>query len=189
MKGITVFTLLVGLLLSPCSQARPDAETLARVIAVIDGDTLLLMPLDPANTQQRFYKLRLADIDAPEMGQTFGEEAKRQMASWVLHQSIHVITVATDRYGRRIGWVRVANPSSEDTDVGTALVQQGLAWVSTRYKHPASLLAAQHDAQLAARGLWADNQAIPPWVWRKQNPAIHGDRPFASTRPQFPLRD
>jgi micrococcal nuclease len=188
-RCITVFALLLGILLSPCSQARPDAETLARVIAVIDGDTLLLMPLNSASAQQRFYKLRLADIDAPEMGQAFGEEAKRQLTSWVLHQTIRVVTVATDRYGRRIGWVRLAMPSPEDTDINTELVQQGLAWVSTRYQHPASLLTAQQDAQLAARGLWANNLAIPPWVWRKQHPATHVNRPFASTRLLSPLRD
>ena len=189
MRCITLIALLFGLLLSPYTQARPDAETLAQVIAVIDGDTLLLMPSSSAGAQQRFYKLRLADIDAPEIGQAFGEEAKRQLASWVLHQTIRVVTVATDRYGRRIGWVRLVKPSPEDTDVGTELVQQGLAWVSTRYKHPASLLAAQQDAQVAARGLWADAHAIPPWVWRKQHPSILVNRPFASTRPLSPLRD
>ena len=189
MRGITLIALLFGLLLSPCAQARPDAETLAQVIAVTDGDTLLLMPLNSASAQQRYYKLRLADIDAPELNQAFGEEAKRQLGNWVLHQTIRVVTVATDRYGRRIGWVRLTKASPEDTDVNTELVQQGLAWVSTRYKHPAYLLKAQRDAQLAARGLWADSHAIPPWVWRKQHPAIHVKRPFASTRLLSPLRD
>ncbi len=189
MKCITLIALLFGLLLSPCTQARPDAETLAQVIAVIDGDTLLLMPVNSTGAQQQFYKLRLADIDAPEIGQAFGEEAKRELTSWVLHQTIRVVTVATDRYGRRVGWVRLVKSSLGDGDINTELVQQGLAWVSTRYKHPASLSTAQQDAQLAARGLWADAHAIAPWVWRKQHPAIYVNRPFASTRPLSPLRD
>ena len=166
--GLCLLPLLLALLLSPCALARPAAKVAAKVIAVIDGDTLLLKPLASNHAHPRFYKLRLADIDAPEKSQPFGEEARRELANLVLYQEVRIVTVATDRYGRRIGWVSLPRPPLADIDVNAVLVQRGWAWVLTRYRHPPHLVAAQQDARQAGRGLWAEAQAVPPWVWRKQ---------------------
>ena len=160
--------LLLALLLSPCALARPDAAVMAKVIAVIDGDTLLLKPLDSYPAQPRAYKLRLADIDAPEKDQPYGEEAKRELAKLVLHQHIRVVTVATDHYGRRIGWVNLERAFYAEMNVNVELVERGWAWALTRHRRHPQLVAAQQEAQHSRRGLWAAEQPIPPWIWRKR---------------------
>lgn len=141
---------------------------MATVIAVIDGDTLLIKSLYAQPPQHRVYKLRLADIDAPEKDQPYGEEAKRELAKLVLHQPIRVVTVATDHYGRRIGWVSTERVHFAHTNVNLELVKGGWAWALTRHRRHPKMIAAQRDAQSTRRGLWAAAQPIPPWVWRNR---------------------
>lgn len=176
-------------LLSSPALARPDAEVTAKVIAVIDGDTLLLLPADADGRNPYFYKLRLTDIDAPEKNQPFGEDSKRGLQSLVLHQYVRVVTVASDHYGRRIGWVSLLSPSSVRGDINTELVRRGWAWVSTRARHHALLSAIQQEARNARRGLWVDDNAVPPWVWRKQTVLNVITPASASTPLPSPLRD
>lgn len=168
MRRYTCLISLLLALLSPSALARPDAPVSARVIAVIDGDTLLLMPLNTSGANPRFYKLRLADIDAPELGQPFGPESKRDLADLVLHQEVRVVTVATDRYGRRVGWVSFAQPNTGGVDINTELVRRGDAWASSRSRRAAHLMTVQQHAKRTRRGLWTEEDATPPWVWRKQ---------------------
>lgn len=182
MRPYSCLISLLFVLLSPCVLAGPDAPLSAKVIAVIDGDTVLLMPLDASSAKPRFYKLRLADIDAPELGQPFGQDAKRDLAKWVLHQNVRVVTVATDRYGRRIGWVSLPQPDNGAVDVNAELVRRGDAWVSSRSRRMAQLLRIQQHAQRTRRGLWADEGAMPPWVWRKQT-ALQEINPAAASTP------
>ena len=52
-------------------------EITGRVVGVADGDTLTI--LDATNTQ---HKIRLADIDAPESGQPYGNRAKQRCGRW-----------------------------------------------------------------------------------------------------------
>lgn len=183
--GTRFVLLLIALWFSPYQHATgSDAKLSAQVIAVIDGDTLLLKPLASARTYPRFYKLRLADIDAPEKDQPFGERAKRELESLVLHQQVRVVTVATDRYGRRVGWVSLDGP--QDVDVSAELVQRGAAWVSTWHQRQPRLLAAQQEAQRTGRGLWAEADAVPPWIWRKQSG--HELSPAFASKPLPSLR-
>lgn len=172
MKPYLCVISLLFALLSPGAWAGPDAPVTAKVIAVIDGDTLLLMPFNASATKPRFYKLRLADIDAPELGQPFGQEAKRDLTKLVLHQHVRVVTVATDRYGRRVGWVSLLQSAHAGLDVNAELVQRGAAWALSRSRRAAHLQPLQQYAQRTRRGLWADENATPPWVWRKQA-ALH----------------
>ena len=182
-----IFLLLVWLI--PRAWASPDAAVLAKVIAVIDGDTLLLLPLDASAAKPRFYKLRLADIDAPELDQPFGQQAKRDLTTWVLHRQVRVVTVATDRYGRRIGWVSLPQPDKLAADVNAELVQRGNAWALSRSRRAAHLLSLQRHAQRTRRGLWADEDVMPPWVWRRQNALRQTNPASASTPLPSPLRD
>lgn len=186
------YTWLISLLLaliSPSALARPDAWVTAKVIAVIDGDTLLLMPLNASATKRRFYKLRLADIDAPELGQPFGQQAKRDLVGLVLHQHVRVVTVATDRYGRRIGWVSLRQSANAEIDINAELVERGDAWALSRSRRAAYLLVLQQHAQRTRRGLWADEDATPPWIWRRQTALQKTNPASASTPLPSPLRD
>lgn len=139
------------------------AETLSGVVfVVIDGDTVLFRPDSVPAGSRAFLKLRLADIDAPEKDQPHGGAATRALKALVLDQRVEVDTVATDAYGRKVARVRRGG-----VQVNTELVRQGNAWALSRYRRNADLLAAQHAARRAQRGLWQEAKPTPPWVWRR----------------------
>ena len=133
------------------------------VIAVIDGDTILLQPVNRKTAPRTFLKLRLAGIDAPEKDQAFGDDSGRALAGLVLRKQVQVVTVATDDYGRQVARVRLGK-----LDVNRHMVQRGHAWASTRYRRNPELVALQQQARRARLGLWSQRQPVPPWVWRKQ---------------------
>lgn len=165
-RGISFLTLLAGLL-APWVVVSANEARLAKVIAVLDGDTVLLMPIDTVAAYPVYYKLRLADIDAPEKDQDHGEQAQQALAKLVLYQQVRVTTVATDSYGRDIGWITLRRDTRIEKAVNTELVRHGWAWALSRSRSP-YLRDAQHEAQREGRGLWASAEAIPPWIWRKQ---------------------
>ncbi len=132
------------------------------VIVVVDGDTVLFKPDHASATSRAFMKIRLAAIDAPEADQSHGEAAGRALSEWILNRRVRIETVATDDYGRTVGRIWL-----DDLDVNAELVRQGHAWAST-WRGQAELRALQTEAKLQRRGLWQADDAVQPWVWRRQ---------------------
>jgi len=130
------------------------------VIVVIDGDTVLFKPDSYGAASRAFLKIRLANIDAPEKDQPYGEAATRALSALVLNQRVEVIPVATDFYGRTIAQIQLGA-----VQVNTELVRRGLAWASRN----AAMKNIQRDAQQADLGLWRDASPTPPWVWRREH--------------------
>jgi endonuclease YncB( thermonuclease family) len=148
--------------------AAASAETLHGVVfVVIDGDTVLFKPDRVGASPRAFLKIRLADIDAPEKEQAYGDAATRLLTTLVLKQQVTVDSVATDHYGRTVAKLRLAASPPDAATVNQQLVQRGLAWGISRYRHTPELRAAQAEARRAQRGLWQDPAPTPPWVWRR----------------------
>jgi len=137
------------------------------VIVVIDGDTVLFKPDHYRAASRAFLKIRLADIDAPEKNQPYGDAATRALTALVLDQQVEVDTVATDVYGRTVGRIRIG-----EMQVNMELVRRGLAWASARSRNGFGLKAVQSEARRAQRGLWQDAEPMPPWVWRREHSAL-----------------
>jgi endonuclease YncB( thermonuclease family) len=156
-----VFLLFLGTVLF--SQHVLAAIFAGTVIAVMDGDTILLKPAAGKTVPRPFLKIRLADIDAPEKDQAFGDDSGRALAALVLKKQVQVVTVASDDYGRQVARVSLGN-----LDVNRHMVQRGLAWAYTRYRRNPGLVALQREARRDRRGLWSQAEPVPPWVWRKQ---------------------
>lgn len=132
------------------------AQIQGKVIRVLDGDTIeVLQGRQPV-------RVRLLNIDAPEKKQPFGRWSTNQLKSLLAGQSVTVSYTQTDRYGRVLGRVVTAN----GTEANRQQVLKGAAWVYDRYNTDNSLPALQREAQTQKRGLWADNQPVPPWEWR-----------------------
>jgi len=134
------------------------ADTLnGKVVKVSDGDTITILA---DNTQHR---IRLANIDAPEKGQPWGNKSRQALATMVAGNTVTVQVTDTDRYGRLVGEVFVG--------INNANVQQvagGHAWVYTRYNQDPSLSRIEAEAKKAKRGLWGlpASEQMPPWEWR-----------------------
>ena len=140
-------------------------ETLYKVTYVYDGDTVKLRPLNTNNPNSDF-KLRLAEIDAPERNQDFGLKSRRALIKLCQGQNIVATTqiVAKDKYQRSLGRLQCNH-----VDASLYLVELGLAWHNARYFSDVDIYNAEINARVKRLGLWADSYPIPPWDWRKMH--------------------
>lgn len=145
------------------------ADFAGRVIAVLDGDTLLVL------RGNKPMKVRLADIDAPEKDQPYGIASQQSLTELVMDKPVRVVSRAVDDYGRL-----VASVFAGEINVNFEQVRRGMAWAYSRFREQPDLSVLQRDAQRARRGLWAD-EAVEPAQWRRQHP-----RAFSSARTGAP---
>jgi micrococcal nuclease len=171
-----LIAVLAGLLSCGVAFAKPPVTINSGVVIhVTDGDTLWVRMR--ASTDMP-VKLRLRNIDAPEICQAGGTQARDALKARLLHRSITFESRARDAYQRTIADVWL-----DGQDIGAWLVGQGHAWsygfrnVSGRYGEQ------QREAMALRRGLFAAGDAMEPRLFRK----MHGpcDHPWSadSTRP------
>jgi endonuclease YncB( thermonuclease family) len=153
------FLTLASLLIVPPAAA----DTLSGVVSVIhDGDTLTLVDKD-----KKRYRIRLAEIDAPERKQSYGTNSRNSLAAICFQKPALVETTEADSYGRRIGKVKC-----DGVDANTEQVRRGMAWVNARSTLPNSPLPEMEaNARLRKLGLWAGEKPEPPWKWRERQAA------------------
>lgn len=149
-----IFLLLLPLLFAFAVHA---AEFTGRVVAVHDGDTVRVL------VGRKQVKCRLANIDAPELGQAFGRNARQALANLVFQHTVRVEDLGEDRYRRELCLLY-----TEDGQANRAMVAGGMAWVYTRYNTDPGLPPIEAAARSDRLGLWADPHATPPWVWRQE---------------------
>ena len=128
------------------------------VTKVIDGDTI------EVRQEKRNYKVRLSEIDAPEINQRFGTESKNFLASLILNKEIELIYITEDRYGRI-----VAKIYKDNKDINRSMVRSGLAWVYDYYVEDQSLYNDQNLAKKNSFNIWSEASPTPPWVFRRSN--------------------
>jgi endonuclease YncB( thermonuclease family) len=97
------------------------------------------------------------------LGKPYGQRSRQSLAELCFQQTAHVEMIARDRYGRGGGNVECAGK-----DAGKHQVSAGMAWVYARYAPKDSpLYGIQTEAKAARRGLWVDEEPVPPWEWRR----------------------
>ncbi len=136
--------------LSPSAHAH-------QVIGISDGDTMTLL------VDQKQVKIRLANIDAPEKKQPFGQRSKESLSAMCWGKDAQYEAQTIDKYKRTVALVYC-----DGAQVNKAQVTAGMAWVYLKYNKDRSLPAAQNEAEQAKRGLWADVAPVPPWEWRRK---------------------
>ncbi len=133
------------LLLAGGCQSPP---TTARVIEVIDGDTIII---------EGGYRVRYIGIDTPEVypeREAFGLEAWETNRELVKGKIVYLKRDVSevDKYGRLLRYVYV-----DDTFVNAELVKQGLAYVHAYppdTKHQDYLEELEQEARQAGIGMW-----------------------------------
>lgn len=133
-------------------------EITGKVVGVADGDTLTI--LDDSKVQ---HKIRLADIDAPEKGQPYGNRARQRLQKLTAGKAAQADCREKDKYGRDVCTVTV-----DGIDVNADLVESGHAWVYEQYNARVDLPPMQEDAKAKGAGLWSlpEAQIIKPSDWR-----------------------
>ena len=154
MRRLAFFTCCAAVL---CMAAEPS-KTL-RVVGVHDGDTITCITPDKEQV-----KIRLDAIDAPELGQPFGQASKKALSEKVFGKDVVVVPKKKDKYGRTIGHVMV-----NGRDVNLEMLEEGMAWHYEQYDHNKRLREAEQGARVVKKGLWADEHAVPPWEYRKDH--------------------
>lgn len=130
------------------------------MVRVTDGDSLWVRPEDGGRPR----RMRISGIDAPELCQAHGQEARAALARQVKGRKLVWQVLRTDDYGRPL--VRLA---LEGDDVARRLVLQGHAW-SYRYRQdPGPYLQEEAEARQARRGLFAAPQPERPHDFRKRH--------------------
>ncbi len=154
------------------ANAASAAEFDAKVIAVMDGDTIMVLH-DGAKV-----KIRMANIDAPEKDQAFGMQSRQSLLEMVQKKLVHINSQAVDQYGRMVGLVSLDGRSLNEEQV-----KRGMAWEYSHFHSDRRYIALQSEAQQARRGLWGQSSPLAPWQWRKMHPAVKPDFPKTLNKP------
>ena len=134
----------------------------ATVMNIYDADTLTVAP--SADEDCPLF-VRLYGIDAPELGQNGGNDARRFLAELLpLKSQVEIIPVSCDAHGRVIAYL-VRNGQV----VNARLVREGHAWVeaSCRAMVCRKWLGLQKEAQKDAKGLWHEKNPKAPWLFKQ----------------------
>lgn len=127
-----------------------------RVIGIADGDTMTVL------VDKKPVKLRLANIDAPEKKQPFGQRSKESLSAICWGKDATFEKQSIDRYGRTVAVVWC-----DGVEANRRQVVQGMAWVYRKYNKDLDLPVLEQADRLHRVGLWRDKEPTPPWEWRR----------------------
>lgn len=133
-----------------------ESEYQGRTVRILDGDTIEVL-----RDGSQSVRIRLANIDAPEKSQAYGQRSKENLTRLVGGQSVTVVDLGGDQYGRRIGRILV-----NGQEANVEQVRDGMAWVYERFNHDDQLPALEGAARSQRVGLWADPYPTAPWDYR-----------------------
>lgn len=131
------------------------------VTQVHDGDTLTVK-----NENGAAEKIRIYRIDAPELKgggnpyQPYASEARTSLLN-LCNGKVATVIRKGKSYGRTVGIV-----SCDGDDVADWQINNGSAW-AYRYTATKTQKATQARVKLSGYGLWALQNPIEPYLWRK----------------------
>lgn len=193
---------------------HPQAETLAvPVLRVFDGDGFLTRIAVPGRSAEIEVSIRLGFIDAPEMDQPGGHEARDFLHSLIGGQWVELVILTkmdtggiVDRHGRVVAIPylkhmpdprptgssllstvlhRIVAGGNAWRNVELEMVLNGWAWVLERYGPDERYLEALDDARRHKRGIWALADNVHPWEFKKQKYRSKRLGRASSQRPSF----
>lgn len=129
------------------------------IIKVHDGDTITAV----YNTKSRKkVTVRLYGIDAPELPQEFGLEAKNHLTGMVKNKKVLIEFTGEDIYKRKIGKIYINKIYVNDEMIKTGHAH----WFNAYASLDEDLQNSQLNAQNLRLGLWNFSNPIIPWKWR-----------------------
>lgn len=129
-----------------------------KITRVSDGDTVILT--DEKGVRK---KIRLDGIDAPEVGQEYGDVATEFVKNNILNKEVRVEVIGIDKYDRVLGVIYVG-----DMNINEALLSNGLAW-QYHYNKNEKYTQLVAEAKQKRLNIWSTNRSIDPYNWRKEN--------------------
>ena len=122
---------------------------------VLDGDTF----------KSGDTRVRLWGIDAPEKGQPYADEARARLKELIEGKAVRLEWKDKDQHAREVAIVYAGS-----TNINLQMVKEGLAWHYEYFAPDAEdLAAAEKAARKKRKGLWADDEPVNPYEFRKRN--------------------
>ncbi len=150
-----LFVLCFAISASAVADLSSDAVQF-KLKRVSDGDTFV-------TTEDT--RIRLWGIDTPERDQPHGADATAALTEMLRNEQLYLETKDVDRYGRTVGVIY----TDGGDEINLEMVCDGHAWWYERYaKKATDYKQCQEDAQQNKRGLWAEEEPIAPWDWRRR---------------------
>jgi len=150
-KCALLFLCILGLL-----PGRIQAGTTTECTGVVDGDTLTIQ------VKGRDQTVDLEGIDAPELDQAQGQEAKDFLSNLVLGKKLKV--EIRDPKAKP----PIARITLDGKNVSREMLAAGFAWIGETQNEDDALAAI--TARSAKKGLWKETDPIPPSIWRNRKP-------------------
>jgi len=136
----------------PISRYSPKYQ--GRIVRIIEGDIFLF------HTKDSTFTVYMYGIDAPEIGQAFGEVAIEHMETYLWNDAEIQIKKDINQKGTcAVLFVKGKNINKE-------LVKNGLAWHNKMHSTDAELAHAEMYAHEKKLGLWIIENPTPPWEFR-----------------------
>lgn len=129
-----------------------------KVVTVIDGNTL-----EVTGDDNETIKVSLIGIDCPELGQEYGDKAKKFLERMILEKEVTVKLQGKDRWGNYLAVVMF----KDDIDPRVELLKEGLAWTAEKNPLP-EFEAYKEKAREKSKGLWKQENPTAPWIYRRQ---------------------
>jgi micrococcal nuclease len=123
--------------------------TSIRVTRIIDGDTF---------ETETGEKVRLIGINAPEISDMFGEEAKQYLSELIENKTVNLqsdnISKDRDQYQRLLRYVIL-----DGVDINKKMVSDGFAFAYLKYhfSYSREYKLAQIEAREANKGIWGNS--------------------------------
>lgn len=129
------------------------------VLYIIDGDSLVMK-----DDQGKEHEVRVRGMDAPEMGQPHGKNAKKALEEMTKGKSILLKGPEMDQYGRIAAQVII----EEGDCVALEMIQSGNAWACP-YNSSWSSKWNQWKSRSQNLGIWnSSSEPMAPWDYRQQ---------------------
>ncbi|MDA7581870.1 thermonuclease family protein [Luminiphilus sp.] len=150
-----LFVLCFAISASAVADLSSDAVQF-KLKRVSDGDTVV-------TTEDT--RIRLWSIDTPERDQPHGADATAALTEMLRNEQLYLETKDVDRYGRTVGVIY----TDGGDEINLEMVCDGHAWWYERYaKKATDYKQCQEDTQQNKHGLWAEEEPIAPWDWRRR---------------------
>lgn len=158
-----LLSLLITVFLANSAIARDTFS--GKVMEVREGDYIVVGVGDGV-----MVNVRLEEIDCPEKGQSYYEEARKFTEKLALGKEVTVSVSEGSGSETVVGTVVLNN--RKGTNLNYELVEAGLAWHLqkglTYTENTETLLNLMDEAQAKAKGLWEDGNPVAPWAFKQR---------------------
>jgi len=161
LRPILLVVLFVAVLVSLAVKSYGAERVQATVTEISDGDTFVVRA-----DRMSILNVRLYGIDAPELSQPHGLEAKAFLSKLVESKTISLEILDVNRYGQSVALAYLENERS----LQEQLIEAGFAWVYPKYcmiplcRYWKKVELEAHDSR---EGIWQANSPVQPWQWRE----------------------